>query len=261
MEEKICCLFEEKDAQKAVKEKDFELVKWIINSYRDDRALYRCRKCGGLVLYDYEETAHFLPGEDWDNAYCEEYYWPVKPEDVQTVDEEMEFNWSAIMARKHIAAYYRELDVGEKPYCFVEAKPPVTDNGRKQFAKENAATVVYDSLPVDKREFRGMCIFVEIPEYPNPRDLRILMPNHDDQQEIQVSFKDGLYSMEFSFPMLDFGWKHPLVLAADSMSIDEVKMVLTEICMNQTSTEDIPGFEEKFRDITSQVYPEAQENA
>ncbi len=256
MEDNICCLFEEKDAQKAMKEKEFELVEWIVNSYRDDRALYRCKKCGGLVLYEYEETAHFLPGEDWDNAYCEEYYWPVKPEDIQTCDGEMEFNWSAITARKHIAADYRELDVGEKLYRFVETKPSVTAMERTQFAKECAATVVFDSLPVGKGQFQDMCIFIQIPEYPNPRDLRILMPNHDDPQEIRVSYKGGTYSMELGFPMGDFGRTHPLMLERNGMSFDDVKLFLSEICLKQKSTEDIPELMEQFVDISSRVFPE-----
>ena len=68
MPDKICCLFKGDSAARAVKEWQRELVQDLTDSYRESRTLYRCKKCGGLVLCDYEETAHFLPGEDWDNA-------------------------------------------------------------------------------------------------------------------------------------------------------------------------------------------------
>ena len=64
MPDKICCLFEGDSAVRAVKEWQRELVQDLTDSYRESRTLYRCKKCGGLVLCDYEETAHFLPGED-----------------------------------------------------------------------------------------------------------------------------------------------------------------------------------------------------
>ena len=259
MENKICCLFEEKNAKKAMKERDFELVNWLINSYRHDRVLYRCKKCGGLILYDYEETAHFLPGEDWDNAYIEEYYWPVLPEDIRTVDEEIEFDWSAITVRKHIFAEYRELDEGEKPYYYVDAKEPVTRVERMEYSKECPATVAFDILPADKQAFDDMCIFIQIPEFPIPRDLILQMPNHDDPQEIKVSFKDGTYSMELCFPMDGFGWNHPMVLASEDLEYKDVKAILTEICLNQTETGDIPLIVERFKDVTAIVFPEDKE--
>ena len=257
MENKICCVFEEKNAKKAIKEKKFELVNWLVNSYRHDRVLYRCKKCGGLVLYEYEEEAHFLPGEDWDNAYCEEYYWPVLQEDIQTVDGDVEFNWGAISVRKHIVADYRELDRGEKPYYFVEAKPTVEFDSSKEFSQESPAKVIFDTLPADKRSFDDMCIFIQIPEYPTPRGLEILLPNHNDPRAIRVLFQNGTYSMKMIFSMEDFGWTHPLILGTDGLSFEDVKLILTEICLNQRASKEIDIVVHGFQDITAQIYPDA----
>ena len=94
------------------------------------------------------------------------------------------------------------------------------------------------------------------------RNLKVLLPNSDDPEEINVSYADGKYSMRLSFPMDDFGWKHPLILGKDGMNYNEVKEILTEICVNQTSTMEIPAIENSFRDITAEVFEnEEPENA
>ena len=253
-ENKICCLFQGSSAAEAINEWYGEVVENLTDTCRHDRILYRCRKCGGLVLRDYEETALFLPGEDWDNAYIDEYYYPVLEEDIEKKDGEMSFNWSALISRKHIAASYRELDEGDKPYYYVKAKPEKTV--RKEYTKECPVTEVFDSLPAEKQRFDDMCIFIQIPEYPTPRNLKLQLPNHDDPQEINVSYSNGDYRMELIFPMDDFGWQHPLVLAAEGMSFDDVKQVLTEILIYQTETGDIELITERFRDVTTEVYGE-----
>ena len=253
MSEKICCLFDGKNAKKAMKERDLEVITWLISSYRHDRAFYRCRKCGGLVLFDYEETAHFLPGEDWDNAYVEEYYWPVIPEDIRVNGGEIGLDWTAITARKHISVDYRELDEGEKPYCFVEAKPSAK-SVPKEYTKECPATVTFETLPADSQVFSDVCMFTELLQIDSKRNLKVLLPNCDDPQEINVSYQDGKYSMRLSLPMDDYGWKHPLILGKDGMSCSEVKEILTEICVKQTSTMEITAIEDSFRDITTEVF-------
>ena len=62
--------------------------------------------------------------------------------------------------------------------------------------------------------------------------------------------------MELIFPMDDFGWEHPLVLAADGIDFEGVKRILTEILMNQKDTEDIDLVLYSFRDVTTEVYGE-----
>ncbi len=253
----ICCLFKGNSAVRAVKEWQCELVRDLTDSYRESRTLYRCKKCGSLVLCDYEETAHFLPGEDWDNAYVEEYYWSVAPDDYQTIDGEIVFDWDALMSRRYISAHYRELDKGEKPYCFVETKAPLTKAVRREYTKECPVTVTFDSLPADKDAFADICTFTELCQLDSSRILKVLLPNYDDPQEIRVEYKAESYSIELSFPMDEFGWTHQLVLAADGMEYKDVKQILTEICMNQISTEGIPAVIENFRDITSQLYSDS----
>ena len=128
-----------------------------------------------------------------------------------------------------------------------------------EYSKECPATVTFDILPADKQAFDDMCIFIQIPEFPIPRDLILQMPNHDDPQEIKVSFKDGTYSMELCFPMDGFGWNHPMVLASEGLEYKDVKAILTEICLNQTETGDIPLIVERFKDVTAIVFPEDKE--
>ena len=52
----------------------------------------------------------FIPGEDWDNAYCEKQYYPIFMDDMKEENGEISFNWRAMQSRKHMVASYRELD-------------------------------------------------------------------------------------------------------------------------------------------------------
>ena len=254
MTDKICCLFEEDNAVQAVKDWSREIVDDLIDSYRHTRILYRCKKCGGLVLYDYEETAHFLPGEDWDNAYVDESYYPVLESDISVEDEEKEFNWFAMTSRKYITASYRELDEGTVPYYFMKPKPKKTKG--REYSTDCPVTVTYKTLPADEREFRDMCTFVELFQLDAKRSLKVELPNWDHPQEFSVSYRDGNYRMRLTFPMEEFGWSHPMVLGADGMTFEHVKTIMTEICLYQSDTKNIPLIVESFKDITSEVYGE-----
>ncbi len=120
--EKICCLFKGESAIQALKGWDYKIEEVLNDPYVETRILYRCKKCGGLVLYNHEETAYFVPGEDWDNAYIEKRYYPVLEEDIRTEDGKTKFDWGAMTSRKHISASYRELDEGIPPYRYVETE-------------------------------------------------------------------------------------------------------------------------------------------
>ena len=66
----LCCMFEQEDAEKAVNESNLEFVEELFKSNRHSHFLCRCRKCGALVIQQYEELIWF----DWDNADCFDRY-------------------------------------------------------------------------------------------------------------------------------------------------------------------------------------------
>ena len=105
--DKICCVFKGDSAVDALRERDFTVEKVLIpfDRNREERILYRCKKCGGLVLFDYEEAAYFIVGENWDNAHVTASYYPVLEEDVRVEDGKTVFDWDALTARRHITAH------------------------------------------------------------------------------------------------------------------------------------------------------------
>ena len=76
--EKKCCIFEERPLSEDCLRERLEKVEEIDFSYRHAHIVYKCKKCGAYVLYEYEEGSCFMPGENWDDADCYDRYFPVE---------------------------------------------------------------------------------------------------------------------------------------------------------------------------------------
>ncbi len=252
--EKICCLFNGEHAALVLRDWDREIVEVLDDPYVETRILYRCKKCGGLVLYDHDETAYSVPGEDWDNAYIEKRYYPVLEEDIRIESGKMKFDWAAMTSRKHIAASYRELDVGEPPYRYVEAEKPEKKDLRKEYTRECPVIMVIKSLPAPQRQVADIRTFIELCQLDSKRGLKVELPNHDDPQEIWIDYRESGYYLELTFPMNDFGWSHPLVLAGDGLEYEDIESVLNGILLERKSTEEIPVVMESLKDVTESVF-------
>ena len=107
MENKICCMFEEKNADLAVYHRDLEKIAVFRDSYRSSDVLYRCRRCGGLVYYSYEEIANLYGG--WDNADVFENYIPVVGE---VTDLE---NWEEVQKARTFRHYITGHNMEDDP--------------------------------------------------------------------------------------------------------------------------------------------------
>ena len=245
--EKICCLFSGKSAGLALKDRDFEIAEVLDDPYVETRILYRCRKCGGLVLYDHDETAYFVPGEDWDNACIEKCFYPVLEEDIRIEDGKMKFDWATMTSRKHIAANYRELDAGGPPYRYVDAETPEKKALRKEYTRECPVIMVIKSLPAPQKQVADIRTFVELCQLDSGRGIIVELPNHDDPKEIRAEYRENGYYLELRFLMDDFGWSHPLVLAGDGLRYEDVESVLNGLLLEGKSSEDIPVLLESLR--------------
>lgn len=117
MESKVCCMFQEKDADLAVYHRSLERLANYWDSSRRQEELYRCRKCGALVYYSYEEIANLYGG--WDNADIFEYYYPVvreisDPEDWEEVKRARTF-------QHHIYGHNMEEDaLSSRSYYYTD---------------------------------------------------------------------------------------------------------------------------------------------
>ena len=111
--------------------------------------------------------------------------------------------------------------------------------GNEGFKKEYTAEFTISALPASDRQVESLLTIAQILKTDTSYILVIGLPNHDDPQELSVSYYDDGYYMELSFPMDDFGWSHPLVLARSEMSYEEVESVITGVLLNGLSTEEI----------------------
>lgn len=109
-----CCMFEQADAERAVMEADLDFVEELFVSNRHSHDLLRCRKCGALVIHQYEELVTY----DWDNADCFDRYYPVGSiEEARKLTKSFPFAHLA-GARKHIEVSYTEENNRDKRYRY-----------------------------------------------------------------------------------------------------------------------------------------------
>ena len=72
------------------------------------------------------------------------------------------------------------------------------------------------TLPAGREQFDG--ILSHLGEMENRKDALLIKVNNykelDDFMAVYLEWRDGRYRMELDFPMDDFGWEYPLVLAS-----------------------------------------------
>lgn len=111
-----------------------------------------------------------------------------------------------------------------------------------------------NSLPMNDRQLESILMITRLLKIDHDHGLILNMPNNEDSQEIRIRWIDNGYFVGLAFPMDDFGWTHPLLLAAEGLAYEDVEMLITEICVKQTSTENFELVMNDFRDVTGQVY-------
>ena len=113
---------------------------------------------------------------------------------------------------------------------------------------------VYDELPINQRNLGDLLLIIRMLAIDRERILQIDLPGCDDPEEIRIAaLKDGYY-LGLSFLMEDFGWSHPLLLAAEDLSVEDVLDVVSKVCGEGMSTGDITVVMERLKDVTSKVY-------
>ena len=76
----------------------------------------------------------------------------------------------------------------------------------------------------------------------------------------KISYRIGAtsegYFLALSYPMDDFGWSHPLILAEGDLPYEDVEQVIRGVCEEGKSTGDIPVVMEKLKDCTGEAFGE-----
>ncbi len=121
--------------------------------------------------------------------------------------------------------------------------------------KDYTAKLVFNHLPADESQMEALSRFVDDLQNRPDVALVISLSGRDDPQEFLISFTDiGFYYMELSFPMDEFEWVHPLLLAHDSLSSEQVHEILDAVLVEMRDTGDVGVIGNEFRDVTSTVF-------
>ncbi len=114
----------------------------------------------------------------------------------------------------------------------------------------------YDELPLSGRDLEDLLLIVRMLAIDRERALQIVLNTYVDVDEIRVAaMKEGYY-LGLSLPLDDLGVDHPLILASECLTVDEVESVLRDICGKGEFIETIPVVQEKLKDVTSQIFGE-----
>ena len=116
------------------------------------------------------------------------------------------------------------------------------------------AKVKVNSFPIDESEFpkyRQLMDFVQ-----QRQDVTVVIEIQDltEYQEIRLSYTGEAYYLEITYPMDDFKWEHPLILANDSLTAEEAEEVLRSILVDETDQIEI--IIEHFHEVSSSIYKE-----
>ena len=122
--------------------------------------------------------------------------------------------------------------------------------------KPKLVRFVYDDLPLNQRDLEDLLLIVRMLAFDKERILQIDLPGCDDPEEIRIAALENGYYLGLSFSMEDFGWTHPLLLAGEYLSVEDVLDVVSKVCGEGMSTGDIPVVMKKLKDVTTMVFGE-----
>ena len=116
------------------------------------------------------------------------------------------------------------------------------------------AKVKVNSFPIDEGEFPKYRQLMEFVQQRQDVTVVIEIQDSTEYQEIRLSYTGEAYYLEITYPMDDFKWEHPLILANDSLTAEEAEEVLRSILVDETDQIEI--IIEHFHEVSSSIYKE-----
>ena len=123
---------------------------------------------------------------------------------------------------------------------------------------EDAYTIkITSALPFSEAQYNGLMQIVD--KMDNCYNtLEIKIPNHaefNDFMEVYLEWRGGCYHVELDFAMDEFGWKYPLVLAAD-LEGKRTERLLRELLVDVLDTGENEMVLNYFRQVPAERYGE-----
>lgn len=116
---------------------------------------------------------------------------------------------------------------------------------------------ISSALPFSEAQYNGLIqLMYGMDSYCH--ELEVKIPNYadfDDFMAVNLEWCDGSYHVELDFPMDDFNWKYPLVLAAD-LDGKRTAQLLRELLVDVSGTEENELVLNCFRQVPAERYGE-----
>ncbi len=116
------------------------------------------------------------------------------------------------------------------------------------------------ALPISEAQYGGILRLLGAMDSGKDA-LLIRVSNHEDFEDFMAVYlerrNDG-YHMELDYPMDDFGWKYPLVLAG-SLSTKWTRKLLRELLVDVTGSGESEVVNNHFRQVKAVRYGEKEE--
>lgn len=118
--------------------------------------------------------------------------------------------------------------------------------------KDYTAKVGIHQLPVHVNDITNYFKMLEMVEQRQDLNTVLQLPEGYQPQSVLISYTGQGYYMELSYPMDDFEWTHPLLLANDNLTIKEAADVLWFLLVE--GTDEIEIITNHFHEISSRIY-------
>ena len=118
--------------------------------------------------------------------------------------------------------------------------------------KRYTARVTVRSLPIDESGFPRFRQLMDFVRQRQDVTVVIEIENSDDYQELRLSCTGEAYYLDITYPMDEFGWEHPLILADDRLTAAEAEEVLRSILVDENDQTDI--IMKRFRQVSGFIY-------
>ena len=134
-------------------------------------------------------------------------------------------------------------------------RPPLATNS-SSLSSDSCMMEIGNTLPLSTAQYDAL---VRLRDAMGSGDEMLFRAsNHadfDDFMAVYLKWRDYGFHVELDFPMEDFGWKYPLVLAA-GLRGQSTKQLLRELVVNLTGTGENEVVQNRFRQVSAQRYGE-----
>lgn len=109
-------------------------------------------------------------------------------------------------------------------------------------------------LPEEKRQIDTLLLLIKLIKHAPGYGLDLVLACNDWPRQIVVAWQREGYKMVLKCRMAVYDLPTPLYLCADRLTFGDVRDLLHGICLEGKSLDDFPRLNNRFQDVTREVY-------